>query len=483
MRSLVMATAGLLFTASLGERALAQSSTAPLTAAAPVATATPRESALTLAEVLSSIDRDHPAVAAARQDKAAARGDRTAADGGFDTAFRTRVAGTPLSYYRNFRVDTVVEQPTALWGSTVFGGYRLGRGDVPDYDGKQLTNELGEVRAGLVVPTIRNGPIDRRRANRERGALGETAAGEALRAATLDVKRVGGLRYWEWVAAGKRREIARTLLDIALKRDAQIASRVVRGDLSPIERTENARVILQRRVQLVAQDRGLQQAAIELSQYYRAPGGGPVVPSDDRLPALEEPTVWPAEALPTATARALAERPDVRRIALVREQARVEADLANNQRLPALDFQVVVSKDFGGGIATRRPVELEGQVLLDVPIQNRQANGRAEAARAALARVAEQERGARDRVTAEVRDARSASELARSRLALARQEVEISAELERAEWLRFAAGDTTLLVVNLREQATFDARLRQVDALAECQRALMLLRAAMGSLK
>jgi outer membrane protein TolC len=173
----------------------------------------------------------------------------------------------------------------------------------------------------------------------------------------------------------------------------------------------------------------------------------------------------------------------VRRIALVREQARVEADLANNQRLPALDFQVVVSKDFGGGIATRRPVELEGQVLLDVPIQNRQANGRAEAARAALARVAEQERGARDRVTAEVRDARSASELARSRLALARQEVEISAELERAEWLRFAAGDTTLLVVNLREQATFDARLRQVDALAECQRALMLLRAAMGSLK
>ena len=162
-----MATAGLLFTASLGERALAQSSTAPLTAAAPVATATPRESALTLAEVLSSIDRDHPAVAAARQDQAAARGDRTAADGGFDTAFRTRVAGTPLSYYRNFRVDTVVEQPTALWGSTVFGGYRLGRGDVPDYDGKQLTNELGEVRAGLVVPTIRNGPIDRRRANRE----------------------------------------------------------------------------------------------------------------------------------------------------------------------------------------------------------------------------------------------------------------------------------------------------------------------------
>lgn len=122
-------------------------------------------------------------------------------------------------------------------------------------------------------------------------------------------------------------------------------------------------------------------------------------------------------------------------------------------------------------------------MFLDVPIQNRVARGRAVAAEAALAKIAEQERGARDRIGADVRDATSAIDMARARLAVARSEVAVSQDLERAEWARFAAGDTTLLVVNLREQATFDARVREVDAMAECQRALVLYRAATARLR
>lgn len=441
-----------------------------------------RPPALTLAQVFASIERDHPGVAASREDRSAARGDRTAAEGGFDTSFRTRVGGTPQSYYRTFRVDSVVEQPTAVWGATVFGGYRLGRGDFAGYDGKAETNELGEARAGLLVPLVRNGPIDARRAGRTRAALGEQAADQGLRAQLLDAKRMGGLLYWAWAAAGRRRDVARTLLENALRRDDQIAARVARGDLPTIERTENARAILQRRSQLASDERALQKAAIELSQYFRAPGGGPVIPEDAKLPTLAEPTTWPTDSVAVAAERALAERPDLRRLGLARDSARVEAELARNQRLPALDLQFVVSKDFGDGLASRRPVELEAQVLLDVPLQNRKANGRVEATRAALAKLTEQQRAARDRVIADVRDARSATELARARLTLARAEIEVSADLERAEWLRFAAGDTTLLVVNLREQATFAARVREVDALAECQGALLLQRAATGTL-
>jgi len=438
---------------------------------------------LAVSEIMSAIERNHPALSAAKEDEKAARGDRVAADGGFDTAFRTRAAGTPLGYYRNFRVDSIVEQPTAVWGATVFGGYRLGRGDIAVYDGKLETNEFGEVRAGFVVPVLRNGPIDRRRASRERGALGEKGAELGVSATSLDVKRIGAIRYWEWVAAGRRLAIAKTLLDIALRRDEQISTRVVRGDLPPIERAENARSILQRQSQRVAQERAFQQASIELSQYYRSASGTPVVPGEERLPSLTEPTAWPVEGFDAAVALALSERPDLKRIAIQRAQAKVEAEFANNQKLPGLDFQMSVSKDFGDGLASRRPVELEAQVVLDVPIQNRVAKGRADAARAMLFRITEQERGAKDRVSAEVRDAISAMDLARARLTMARREVEVSADLEKAEWSRFSAGDTTLLVVNLREQATFDARVREVDAMAECQRALVQYRAATARLR
>ena len=466
---------------AVAEPAAPEAAPAPSMPAAPSTPAA--RSPLTLAQVFASIERDLPAVAASRADQRAARGDRTAADGGFDTTLRARAGGAPQSYYRTFRVDGGIEQPTSVWGATLFGGYRLGRGDFAVYDGKSETNELGEARAGLAVPLLRNGPIDRRRASRTRGALGEAAAEQGLRAQLLDAKRQGGLRYWAWVAAGRRRDVARTLLENALRRDEQISARVARGDLPAIERTENARAILQRRSQLASDERALQKAAIELSQYLRAPGGAPIVPTDDQLPPLSEPTSWPTDSLREAAARAVASRPDLKRIGLARESARVEAEYARNQRLPALDLLVVVSKDLGDGSATRRPVEVEAQVLFEVPLQNRQASGRAEAARAALAKVAEQERGARDRVVADVQDARSATELARTRLTLARAEVEVSVDLERAEWQRFAAGDTTLLVVNLREQATFAARVREIDALAECQSALVLQRAATGALE
>ena len=474
----------LLTTATSGAaRAEVEAANANANATATTTTATPNDAPLVLVDVLGSIERTHPSIAASRRDGDAARAEVQASAGGFDTAFRTRAAGAPAGYYRNFRVDAVIEQPTPVWGSTVFGGYRIGRGDVPVYDGKLLTNELGEARAGIVVPALRNGSIDRRRANIERADIGQRGADAGIGAAILDTKRTGALRYWEWVAAGTRTKIADALLEVALRRDEQIAKRVERGDLPPIERQENARSILQRQSQKVAQDRAFQQASIELSQFFRSASGVPIVPGAAKVPVLDAPTSWPLETFDAAIAAAYSGRPDLERLALQKAQAKVEVELAKNQRLPALDFQVVVSKDFGDGLSSRRPVELEAQVFLDVPIQNRVARGRAVAAEAALAKIAEQERGARDRIGADVRDATSAIDMARARLAVARSEVAVSQDLERAEWARFAAGDTTLLVVNLREQATFDARVREVDAMAECQRALVLYRAATARLR
>ena len=200
------------------------------------------------------------------------------------------------------------------------------------------------------------------------------------------------------------------------------------------------------------------------------------------LATLTEPTSGPVDGYDAAMNKAIARRPDLARLGVQKAQAKIEAELAENQKLPALDVQLSASKDFGNGLASRRPVELEAQVLLDVPIQNRVATGRSDAARALVSRISEQERGAKDRIGADVRDSMSAMDLARARLGIARNEVDVAESLEKAEWSRFNAGDSTLLVVNLREQATFDARLREVDAKLECQRSLVLFRAATADL-
>ena len=108
-------------------------------------------SELTLAEVLASVELSYPLFLSARLDRDLAEAELRAARGGFDPIWKTRAQIAPFGYYEYQRLDTYLEIPTPLYGATFSGGYRLGRGKIPDYDGKQETLSGGEVRAGLSV--------------------------------------------------------------------------------------------------------------------------------------------------------------------------------------------------------------------------------------------------------------------------------------------------------------------------------------------
>ena len=113
---------------------------------------------LQLSEAIESVRRSHQLIIAALADKRAAEGELQAARGGFDPVLKTRGDITPIGAYPNGRFEIGVEQPTPLWGAQLFAGYRVSVGDFPDYDGKLVTNQYGEARAGLMVPLLRNGP-------------------------------------------------------------------------------------------------------------------------------------------------------------------------------------------------------------------------------------------------------------------------------------------------------------------------------------
>jgi outer membrane protein TolC len=167
-------------------------------------------------------------------------------------------------------------------------------------------------------------------------------------------------------------------------------------------------------------------------------------------------------------------------LALQREQASIDLAWARNQSRPAIDLQLSVSRDLGDGAAYRRPTEFEAGILIDIPLQTRVADGRADAAYASVVKTTAQEQMARDRIVADVRDARSEVEAARQRIKIAREELALARQLEAFERRRFDLGDSTLLIVNLREQAAAEAAMREIDALGDYQRALASLRSSMG---
>jgi outer membrane protein TolC len=181
---------------------------------------------------------------------------------------------------------------------------------------------------------------------------------------------------------------------------------------------------------------------------------------------------------------ALARRPEVQRVLTQKKQQEVELSFQKNQLLPALDLGLTFTQDLGNTprpeLEPLRKPELEVSALLEIPLLYRAPLGRIQAARAGVAKLDAQLQLARDRVAVDVRDALSALDAAHERIGFSRQEVAVSLQLEQGERTRFELGDSTLLFVNLREQASAEARLREIDAHNDFQKSTAALRASLA---
>lgn len=454
-----------------------------LALASALAWSTATAAPLTLDDVIRASDA-YPLLEAATDDVAIARGDALSAEGAFDASWRTRGTVMPIGYYDSLRVESVIEKPTSMWGITPFVGYRLGVGDFAIYDGKAQTLGGGEVRAGVIVPLWRDREIDRRRASLARAELGVEISQLTLAEQRLQLRRLAAYRYWAWVASVAKLRIAERLLANATDRDAGLGARVTSGDIPSIERVDNARAIQARRAQVEQARRSVEQAAIELSLFVRDANGRPRIVDLADAPALGDPAVTLRD-LAADLADAVARRPEAARLARQALQSDIEVSWADNQISPRLDFQAVASRDLGAKNPMRPDLgysEVELGLVVEIPLQTNVAEGRMAASRAAASRARKLESFARDRISAEVRDARSGVERAVARLAASRSEVELARQVEAGERTRFEQGDATILTVNIREQQTVEAEVRVVDALLDLQRSLIDLRTARGDL-
>jgi outer membrane protein TolC len=137
-----------------------------------------------------------------------------------------------------------------------------------------------------------------------------------------------------------------------------------------------------------------------------------------------------------------------------------------------------VQANQGNGSKDIEPTEVEAKIEFKMPLQRREAKGRLETAEAQIQRLENDRKFARDRIAADVRDAYSAMIAAHDQLKQTQLNVDLSRQLERAESERLKQGATDLLALQIREQATFDAKVLHVEAQAEYFRAQANYRAA-----
>lgn len=437
---------------------------------------------LSLELVIRSVEENFPLILAAERFISQADFEYLSSLGAFDLQWQAK-AEILRNYYKNEKYSTTVEKPTDIFGISFFGGYRLTQGQLPIYDGKYETARGGSLQAGARIPLWRDFFIDRRRAGEKVALIQRENARLALDLLRLELIRQASHRYWDWVAAGRRYMIARQLYDNALQRDVQIATRVQTGDLPQIELTDNRRAILQREAQLLEAERNLQNQALELSIFLRSSDWGAIIPQPsflpDDFPPLKEIDM---ETVEEDIKYALDLRPEIKRLQNDMKIEDVEIDLQKNNQMPGVDLVVAATQPIGPGSVARSRPEFEANVVLTIPLQTRTADGRLGAARERKARAELQLALLKDRIQVEIKDAASAVEAARRRVLVAIEELKLARSLEEAERTRFYLGDGNMFLVNLREQATFEAALREIQAQTDHQKALATYRYAIAEI-
>jgi len=441
------------------------------------------EKPLLLPEVLASVQTQYPPYLAALIEQDIANGRARQAQGAFDLNLSAGGSFNPAGYYDGRSGYATLEQPLSLWGGSVYGGYRLSSGFLPNYN-KDRTGIDGEALLGFRVPLLRDGSIDKRRADLWKAQIDQELVDPIILRQFLDFTRAATITYYGWLSAGQRLRLAEELLRIAKDRDAAIAEQVKKGASAPIVQVDNERLVVSRQISVVQALRRFQAASIELSLFHRTRDTAePVISVRERLPDAFPPHPRPDENQIVADiAKATIFRPEIRRIELTLDKSQIDRNLAKNNLLPNIDIGVQAAQALGDNTPSDiEASEVEARIEFKMPLQRREASGRLQAIDAQIERLLNEKKFARDRIAADVRDSFSALIAAHDVLKQTRRNVELARQLQAAENERLQQGATDLLALQIREQATFDAQVGEVEAQAEYFRAEANYRAAVAA--
>ena len=440
------------------------------------------ETPLSLDAVLTSVKSRYPPWLAALIQQDIMNGRARQALGAFDTTLSAAGVFQPSGYYDGGSSYVAVEQPLSMWGGGLYGGYRFSSGFLADYD-KNRSQGDGQAMVGFRLPLLREGTFDKRRADLFKARIDQELADPLILRQHLDFIRAATISYYNWLSAGLRVQLASQLLGNARDRQTAITEMVERGAQAPIVRTDNERLVVSRELALVSARRLLEAHAIELSLFYRDAADQPVRPADTLLPTTFPKINGPAAGQLTGDiAKALIFRPEIRQVELNMAKNGIDQRLARNDLLPNLDLSLEAAQTLGPNDSkTIDRTEVQAGISLKVPLQRREAKGRLAIAEGQYTQLMRELQFARDQITAAVQDAHSALQAARDQLSRTARNVELAIELEQAENTRFTQGATDLLALQIREQATFDARLLQLQAQTDFFRALANYRAAIAA--
>ncbi|CAM2765507.1 TolC family protein [Legionella worsleiensis] len=416
--------------------------------------------ALRLEDVLQSIDLHYPQVKIAHLEVVKASGVLVNAKGQFDPMLEATTRSQPAGGYINNYGDAQFTVPTLYNGVKLFAGYRNGEGDWPIYYQNFLTNSGGEYRAGLSLPLVRDRLIDKERTGLLSSAQLILMKQQDAEAIKIKIYQEAIKAYWQWVEAGLQLKTFKQLLELAETRQHAIEQQAQQGDLPQLAVSENLQQIIQREQLLNQGQMIFEQASINLSLYFRNPRGKPLIPEETSLPALAQPT-----KSPTGSGLPLIEHPGIKKLNFYANMMKLKRNQARNELLPQLDATAYTFKQNGtGGYPLLIPQAAMVGVSFKFPLLQREAKGNLIQAESELRQIRVEKKFLYEQLHNELSNILIGINRGIRQVSLLKKELRLALKVQEGETKKFYQGDSTLFLVNQREQATTQVQLNSLHA-------------------
>lgn len=420
---------------------------------------------LSLMQVLQSIDAHYPQVKIAHLEVVKASGAFVNAQGQFDPALEASTRSQPVGGYINNYGDTQLTVPTLYNGVKLFAGYRNGEGNWPIYYQNYLTNSGGEYRAGLSLPLLRDRLIDKERTGLLSSAQLMMMKEQDAEAIKIKIYQEAIRAYWQWVEAGLQLKTFQELLHLAQTRQQAIEQQASLGDLPKLAISENLQQITQREQLLNQGQMIFEQAGINLSLYFRDPKGKPMTPGEQSLPALTNDS----NSI-TGTQASLREHPGIKKLNHYANMMKLKRNQARNELLPQLDATAYTFKQNGtGGYPLLIPQAAMIGVSFKFPLLQRQAKGNLIQAESELRQVRVERRFLYEQLNNEFTNMLIGINRGKQQVSLLQKELSLAQKVQDGETKKFYQGDSTLFLVNQREQMTAQVQLNTLHAQAQLE--------------
>lgn len=427
---------------------------------------------LSLKQFLQSVLAAHPALQSAAFEQGIAEAEIQSALGGFDPVLRSRYdlkyEGWQTTPDRINSFSAGIEMPlNTLFGPKIMAGFDRSIGS--SLNPEEKTPPTGQAILGVSLPLWSGVNTDRRRTNIGKAQLRPLLASANQRFEQNNLLRAAGLQYWHWAEAHAQMRIAENVLSIAEQRAAFIAARARRGEVAALDSIEAMQEVERRRGEIFRARRAVEQSTIDASVFFWTETGIPrtLGQAPQSLPTLPNLDSLQARA---SRDRAMTMRPEMQRLDYNQQTVSLDILLARESQKPTIEAKTQWLYYPGSSNNDNFKVGLD----VSMPLFFRTATAQTELFTISLERTRLQIMQTSRVINAEIDNAISALQRTAERLDAAEKESRFALQMEEGERKRFFAGETSLLIVNLRERAAAEARGRVVSARADYLRSWVL---------